>query len=57
MKQCRLTRRRAGQRRRGRNIPSAVKATSVGPNERVNEVVDIATRGGGRADGLTGGRA
>jgi hypothetical protein len=51
MEQCGLTRRRAGQRRRGRDIPGAIKASSA-PDERVDEVVNITTHGGGWAGGL-----
>lgn len=51
MEQCGLTRRRAGQRRRGCDIPGTVEASSA-PDERVDEVVDITTHGGGWAGGL-----
>lgn len=52
MEQCRLARRRAGQRRRGSDVPSTVKASSARANERVDEVVDITTQRSGWADGL-----
>lgn len=56
MEQCKLTRRRAGQGRRGGDVPGTINAASGRADERVDEVVDIATRGSGWAGGGLGKR-